>query len=395
MNYKYCLTGILLLSIKVWSQEIKPLSIGDKVPSINITNILNYSVSQTALSAFKGKLIILDFMATSCAGCIKVLPRFDSLQGAFGDKMQIILVSNEKRERLKKFLINSPYGNVSMPIIGEDTLLVKYFPYLYISHEVWIKDGIVKAITGTDHVTHANIKAILAGDVNWPVKNDLIRYDYSKMLVSSPTVPKSYSIITGYINGASFKHTMLTDTTGQHVRTRLFNLSIINLYLRSYGLKTLPASFMILKVKDTSHYVFDKAIPAWAKQNTYCYESLLPLTMQGKSMPKLRSDLNAFFQVSGRMEKRKMICNVLVRNATQVSNTTFNTSIENVLALLNNRYFRIPWINESGLTKIFIDPSMPVTDEEHFKKALEKSGISIKREERELDVFVLTENDLK
>ena len=103
MNLKYCLTGILCLFLKSDAQ-IKPLTIGDKVPDVTIKNIYNYPALQSNLSAFNNKLLILDFMATTCTGCIKLLPHLDSLQKEFGDQIQIFLISYEKRERVINFI---------------------------------------------------------------------------------------------------------------------------------------------------------------------------------------------------------------------------------------------------------------------------------------------------
>ena len=156
---KYCLTGMLLFSLKVWSQEIKPLLIGETVPVIKINTNFNTTALPSNTAIDKG-LVILDFMATNCSSCIKLLPHLDSIQKNYGNKIRIFLVTEQKKEKVKKFLQAHP--EIKLPVIGEDTLLSKYFPHTFISHEVWIMDGVVKAITYPEYVTDKNIQSLLA-----------------------------------------------------------------------------------------------------------------------------------------------------------------------------------------------------------------------------------------
>jgi thiol-disulfide isomerase/thioredoxin len=182
MKMIYCLTGILCLFLKSNAQEIKPLTIGDKVPDAVIKNIYNYPALQSSISAFNNKLLILNFMATNCISCLKALPRFASLQNEYGDKIQIVLVTNQSAEKIKTFLRLRP--EVKLPIVSGDSVLSKLFPHTFISHEVWIKEGVVKAITYADYVNKTNIETILSDKkINWPVKRDMAEFDYSKPLL--------------------------------------------------------------------------------------------------------------------------------------------------------------------------------------------------------------------
>jgi thiol-disulfide isomerase/thioredoxin len=86
MNKKYISSGLILqgnpeiLAIffpvvtgicQQRSGAIQPLAVGDSIPyDLVLKNVYNYQGSSIRLSDLKGKLVILDFWNTGCAGCI-------------------------------------------------------------------------------------------------------------------------------------------------------------------------------------------------------------------------------------------------------------------------------------------------------------------------------------
>lgn len=163
------------------SPPIKPLKIGDAVPDIVFNHVINYKTSTAKLSDFKGKLVILDFWASWCTSCLHGFPRTDSLQGSFGDEVQILLV-NPKVSGDSLFKVNRAFRRLkaltgkssSLPVILYDETAYAYFPFHELPNYVWIgSDGIVKAITSADQLTTGNISAILKGkDPGMPIKKD-------------------------------------------------------------------------------------------------------------------------------------------------------------------------------------------------------------------------------
>ncbi len=76
----------------------------DTVKDFSIAYHLNAGKELQNISDLKGNLYIVDFFGTWCGPCIKALPHLEALQKAFPDKISIILVSNEKQEKLQSFL---------------------------------------------------------------------------------------------------------------------------------------------------------------------------------------------------------------------------------------------------------------------------------------------------
>ncbi len=346
MNLKYCLTGILCLFLKSDAQQIKPITIGDKVPDVAIKNIYNYPALQSMLSAFNNKLLILDFMATNCSSCIKALPAFDALQKKYVDKIQIVLVTNQSAERVKTFLHN--HTECKLPMLSSDTVLSKLFPHTYISHEVWIKDGIVKAITYPEYVNAKNVEAVLAGSlISLPIKNDL-------------------------------------DTCKKY--------SIIDLYLHTYGLSWYPAKRIILEVKDSSRFFYNKSYgykEEWKQRNRFRLQSIF----HDNSMP-MRSVLNNFFKLNGRIEKRQQQCLVLRASNEAATNIvdpgTRSISKVALAYALGETY--LPLIDESNhlITHTIVNENY-LSDISLLKQTLKSSGLELVTETREMEVLVISE----
>ncbi|MGZ4100208.1 MAG: TlpA family protein disulfide reductase, partial [Bacteroidia bacterium] len=65
---------IFLFSILRCNAQERPLKVGDKVPDITFSNVVNYKSATLKLSEFKGQVIMLDFWATWCSSCLAAFP---------------------------------------------------------------------------------------------------------------------------------------------------------------------------------------------------------------------------------------------------------------------------------------------------------------------------------
>ena len=82
-------------------KETKLLTIGDKAPGLAITDW----VKGDKVSGLDGdKVYVVEFWATSCAPCLKSMPHISELQTEYGDKVQIIGVTDEFPELIHRFL---------------------------------------------------------------------------------------------------------------------------------------------------------------------------------------------------------------------------------------------------------------------------------------------------
>ncbi len=162
---------IILASINavgVKAQTEKKTRVNARIPDIKIENVINFSKPVVALTDFQKdapKLVIFDFWMTSCVPCVRQFPKLDSLQKEFSANLQIVLVTIEKKEKIKEFLANWEKKNhikFSIPIVTDDTLINSYIFRGAMPHYAWIApNNVLFAQTSSAMMTREAIAAYL------------------------------------------------------------------------------------------------------------------------------------------------------------------------------------------------------------------------------------------
>lgn len=413
----------------VFSQIFSEKLVGDVMPDVRIDRIISYTAPKATMKDFSEKLLILDFMATGCKGCIEKLPLFDSLQQRYNDNLQIMVVTPEKEARAKGFLTNAPIGKQikHLPFVVEDTLLKSFFPHQYISHLVWIYKRKVVAITKAEYVTGKNIEYVLSGrQVSWPVKREVAEYDYSKRLmildesnIPFTSIPKKtyYSGFSTNMDGvtrqssrdAKNRSDYLYDSLNGSVRFYMINMPILDMYLNVLAQSLrLPTSYQLLDVQDKSRLVYKRENgyrAEWNRANTFCYEAIFPMGTSQKMMgEKILSDLNFYFNLNGRMEKRMVTCLVLGVKDERIAGkkpgekkeavASDHMSIRNLIYRLNNSLYAMPVFDETGLddkSRFLQLRDASFADLKTLRQELKEYGLELREEEREVEIFVLSD----
>ena len=419
---------LLFYSASVPQKEVK---IGERVPDFVIRNIINYKKSEIRLSDLKGKLVIFDFGNTGCASCIKLLPEMDRLQKQFGDKIQVFFVIPESKERGQEFLKKNHIARtVSIPVITGDSILLKKFPHTFIPFESWVdKDGKLIARTDPDYVTAANIQSVLDNrKVDFVMQFEQL-YDFQKPLLQldSSIIPPVYnkqmekklyySTVTNHLDGVGPTYKLVVDSTAKTVKFSFINFSIKMMYDDVWH-PNLPPTQQIMDVAQPDRIEYKKAYgfrAEWNQKNTYCYESVLPLSLTDEErLARIKSDLTTYFGIKPVREQRELECWVLRKaadfddkwkNALPVTDELKAHQKEDGLMTINTAMGYLNWnapglppsFNELNLSKeqstqFFLKNLFTTSDYDTIRKKLSEYGIALVKEKRTVDLYILSDH---
>lgn len=132
---------------------------GDKVPQYIFKEILNGDNKPFDVSN-KDKPLILEFWATWCAPCIPAMKELELYLKKFGNKLDILTISTDKKSNLLRYINNT---KTSLKI-AHDSIHVDVFKYKEVPHTILIdKNGIIKAITTPNQLNDKIMEDFVAG----------------------------------------------------------------------------------------------------------------------------------------------------------------------------------------------------------------------------------------
>jgi thiol-disulfide isomerase/thioredoxin len=373
--------------------------------------------------------VILDFWHQRCLSCIEAFPKIDSLQKAFGGRVQFILVNTEGKDSTKRFFekrkrIKAP----DVPIVTGDKALRRLFPHVGEPYHVWIDEqGFVRYKTGDDHTSYLTIDSFFKGlqprvplhqdkqnirslfDSQWSDKIEYYSY-IARCLPNSRIIP-------------------LKEPDGYEYLT-VSCASIYELYKQAYNGNTPPAfqkfnnnNRVILEARDPAKYVNYKNPQNWLTENGYSYQLLLPKKREGEKYEIMKQDLGRYFSLDAKVETRSIKCLVLIRTSDKdklktaakatkdnfLATSLTSTEIDSLRYFLNQPFeefskrvgylaeynFSLPFIDATGYTgnidlvwdgNILDYPSLEI-----FRKTLQEYDLDLVEMFYPLEVLVLKE----
>ena len=323
---------VMVFALHSHSQEkIVPLKPGDTVPDLILTGFLDEPGKQNKISELLNQLLLIDFWNVSCGACIVGMPRLDSLQKQFGEKIRIILVTRNSPAEVKKLFSHIKIRKPQLPMVVSNRELERYFPLNTVPHHVWIgPDRVVRYITDGYNASADNIRDFLAGKtLPLHYKNENADFNYQASLLTEGGGEllkniRQYSVITNRIEeyGGNLSGWVL-NSEKQVVGVKLMNVSLLELYQTAFGEGMVNGqgkfdfqNRIVLEVKEPERFmnpVNEGEFDDWTRKNLFGYEARLPTPDKGKLFEMMRDDLARFFPFRVTVEMRRMRSWVLVK----------------------------------------------------------------------------------
>ncbi len=296
----------LFLLSPAYGQHIKT---GEKLPRTRFGSIFNYSGDTLDIRQLGVKLVVLDFWAHNCKGCLLSLPKIDSLQAKFKGDIQIIMVNNEGRdstarlfEKRKKFL-HKP----DVPFITTDSFLEKLFAVRARPAYVWLDgNGVFRYMS--DELSEADIKRAIEGA---EMKSDQYRGKQKYVPDFIDSACSKYVIFHSYLTRSIPGVNLVGRRVGNREITAT-NTPMHELYTRAFdpddslGLNRPGRIFFTERVPDSVRADFLNS------NIRYNYSLLLPRENDNRYR-LMQQDLLKCTGIMASVVKRKVNCLTLVR----------------------------------------------------------------------------------
>jgi thiol-disulfide isomerase/thioredoxin len=401
--------------------------IGDQLPEIfwHQEHLLyrNGKTTKQDFSAYKGKLIIIDFWATWCGSCLVSFPKLALLERQFENQISVIKVTDQSAEELLEFehglsgeKLRKKSGSELVSLV-QDKALASLFPHHLIPHLAYIGgDGKVLGFSDADELNAEVIREMLEGHQSTVLNKQDYNTDLPLFLGDARDKLLSYSVLyKGHITGLSM---------GSYYRRKddlvygkaMTNFPLLNLYTFAAGqiYQWLNDKRIILEVAkpgELTAYNLDSSNPQM-KLSLYTVDISCAFSRADSLYTDMLKLLNSNTSYSGTVEQRVTKCLVLTGTGEEPSarlnseggsvevhyfddgmaGVITNARLSDFVVALNNLEKIKPLvIDETGVRQPVDLRLASFTNLEALNKELKRYGLQIKEAERLLEVFVIRE----
>jgi uncharacterized protein (TIGR03435 family) len=393
---KIALLLLLLTTIGASAQNymLKP---GDRFPDLVIRPIINAPVKEVFLNKATTlpKLTILNFWGTWCSPCIPEMDALAKLQQTYADKIQVIAVSDESTERLRKYVIKKP----SAIWLASDTssLLYEMFNLANVGQCAVInQQHKIVALLNTDSVNAKTIDRLLKGEkvpYSGKVTDQLSKTEKDPFGID--TLQQSSFSIRTYMKGQQSMGQVPTRGIFAGRRVSYFNINLTTLYRTAYDIHT-------MKQMDIQ---FDKKLydDFNDKSQLYCFDLLVKPQQKDSLYLIMQKKLQENLPVKARTEQRDM--DVYILKVKEGGAATFlqsklskmsygfdgqGVTLSDFGSIYLSNELQLPVIDETGLAGRYdIKTNVEMRTKEGIMKSITDLGLTVEKQQRKMKVVVL------
>lgn len=413
---------VFLFSIVRCKAQERPLKVGDRIPDITYSNVLNYKSNTLKLSDFKGQVVMLDFWATWCGSCLAAFPHEYELEHNLPGILKIILVdcksTKDSPEKVAKFL-EERKASYQFTSVSNDTILRKFFPHPGgLPHFVWIKDNVVVGIPDRNELTEANISAVYNGKARTIAQYKYIPFNMTEEVFKNgnggePSKLLCHTSLFGYKTGLEKYMGLIFDDSDRVSRIDIINRSRIEMiqYSLTDGAE-IRKDRILFNVSKSSDYSSDSVSEAWKLRNCFVYESTFLPRSRNSALLLMQADLQRFWCIHYYIVARDTECFVITlldtakipkgrRGVHAESNfldhrnepVFFRNTVLSTIAGQLEDYYKMPVIDDTGYNhKISLNLPANVSDIKAVTNSLEKQGLKISRGKRRIQYLVVEDS---
>lgn len=374
------------------------LKSGDNFPAISINQLVNAPHSTINLhSQLDKKIYILNFWGTWCSPCIPEMDALTKLQKVNADKIQVIGMSDDSKEKLQRYLKNKP----TSIWLATDTnyFLYNLFNFSSVGHSAIInsKREII-ALTKTHSITQGLLDSIYKG---LKIKSDAELREKAVSRVADvfnvdSTLSHNFTV-RGYMAGQdAMGRTFKGKSVFADRRINFVNTNLTTIY---------KAAFDIVSSKQIIYEVDEKKIENYQdKTQRYCVDILVKPEEKDSLYVIFQRKLNATLPVKAKIIYKNIPVYVLSNHNFSLEESDKESSYgfsgrgyEGTAVRLSdfaNDYLSnelpIPVVDETGLKgKYDIKTTVEMRTQEEIMKSVTKLGLRIEKQERKMRMLVL------
>ncbi|MFT4203188.1 MAG: redoxin domain-containing protein [Chitinophagaceae bacterium] len=392
----------VLLATGLFAQE-PLLTQGDNFPDVVIKNISNSPVPSIDLNqARDGKYYILNFWGTWCSPCLAEMDSLAKLQKQYKDNIQVIGISDDSEERKQNYLKKKP----STLWLATDTnyLLHQMAQFSSVGQSIIVSpERKIVALVMSDSINQKMIDKLLKKETIPSSAEIKKAANTSKDIFGlDSTLAFSFSVRSYMAGRLSGEQHYLKGAFGGR-RFSFFNASIPRMYRTAYNIVSLTQ-----EIYDSS--VVEKELSDYQNKKTlYNVDLLVEASQKDSLMSILQQQLNTYFPIKARQEKRLLDVYVLKKIDGYSFNQPASTGKDSLtLISFSGRGFdgtkvtveqfaqqyltnelSYPVVDETGIKGFYnISTNVELRNKEGILNSLKAIGLTVEKAKREMPVIV-------